>query len=183
MITNELIRRCQQKERVAQKQLYSSLLPYLNVVCRRYLNDSSELQDTLQEVFIKIFTKIGQHDSQRSQFKTWAVKIAINTCLKNNGKSAKLITTAFVSEEHSLQESPAVFSKLLDEDLLAFFKTMPTKYFVVFNLHVIDGFSHKEIEELLGINEALSRKRLSRAREWLNTKKGNVVLKDLGSTK
>lgn len=183
MTTDELIQACQLRERAAQKELYEILLPYLNVVCRRYLNNATDLQDVLQDTFIKIFSKIDQYDSERSQFKTWAVKIAINCCLKSNVKTAKLITTQFVAEQHGVLVRPEILSKLSDQDLLAFFKTMPPKYFVVFNLNVIDGFSHKEIAALIGIDESLSRKRLSRARAWLQSKKGEAIMRDLGLRK
>ena len=170
LITNELIRKCKSKERVAQKQLYNLLLPYLNVVCRRYLNNSTEIKDTLQETFINIFTHIEKYDASRSQFKTWAVRICINCCLKCNQSMGKLIIGEFILEKHNQSISPEVLTKLSDEHLLRFLKTMPEKYFEVFNLHIIDGFSHKEIASLLTIGEGLSRKRLSRAREWLASK-------------
>ena len=179
MITYELIQGCKTSNRAAQKQLYSLLLPYLNIVCKRYLNNNEERQDILQEAFINIFSNIDKYDSSRSQFKTWAVKIVINCCLKHNQKSAKIITKEFVIEKHTQAIDPEILAWFSDEDLLAFLKTMPQKYFEIFNLHIIDGFSHKEIGELLGIDDALSRKRLSRAREWLSASKQQTKLKAL----
>lgn len=171
LITNELLRKCKLKERLAQKQLYEMLLPYLNVVCKRYLNNSTDVKDTLQETFINIFLNIDKYDSSRGQFKTWAVRICINCCLKCNHKEVKLNTKEFILEQHNQSVNPEILTKLSDEDLLTFFKKMPQASFEVFNLHIIDGFSHKEIASLLNIKESLSRKRLSRAREWLFSKK------------
>ena len=171
LITNELLRKCKLKEGLAQKQLYGLLLPYLNVVCNRYLNNSTDVKDTLQETFINIFLNIDKYDSSRGQFKTWAVKICINCCLKCNHKVVKLNTKQFILEQHNRSINPEILAKLSDEDLLIFLKKMPQACFEVFNLHVIDGFSHKEIASLLKIKESLSRKRLSRAREWLSSKR------------
>ncbi len=180
IISNALIERCQKKDRVAQKQLYVFLLPYLNAVCNRYLNYPEERQDTLQEVFIKIFSNIEKFDPSRSQFKTWAVKITINCCLKCNVKAARNNTQELLIEQNTQIITPDVLEQLSDEDLQAFLKTMPPKYYEVFNLHIIDGFSHKEIAELLGIEEALSRKRLSRARVWLSSRSRQVELMIFG---
>ncbi len=180
IIPNALIEGCQKKDRSAQKRLYTLLLPYLNAVCGRYLNYTEERQDTLQEAFIKIFTNINQFDPSRSQFKTWAVKITINCCLKCNVKAAKNDTQEFLPEQNSQTVTPKVLEKLSDEDLQNFLKTMPQKYYEVFNLHIIDGFSHKEIAALLNIEEALSRKRLSRARAWLSSKSTQVEMMVFG---
>jgi RNA polymerase sigma factor (sigma-70 family) len=172
VITIKIINNCKQNDKVAQKQLYSILLPYLNPICKRYLNNSSDIKDTLQETFINIFSNINQYDPNRSQFKTWAVRIAINCALKYNKKMYQLPINEFIADQSTQTIEPEILSKLSDDDLLAFFKTMPKQYFEVFNLNVIDGFSHKEIGTILSIDESLSRKRLSRARTWLASKIG-----------
>ena len=183
VVDSELIKGCKQKDRVAQKQLYNLLLPYLNAICRRYLTNPSDLKDTLQETFIKVFSNINQYDPGRGQFKTWAVKIAINCTLKYNQKMRKLPTDELIADQHFQILNPEVLKKLSDEDLLTFFKTMPKSYYEVFNLHVIDGFSHKEIAMMLGIGEDLSRKRLSRARAWLASKAGSQNIENFGLRK
>jgi len=182
-VSKELILKVKEKDRVAQQQLYRILLPYLNTICRRYLINPSDINDTLQETFIKIFSKLDQFDPSRGQFKTWVVKITVNSALKYNEKMYRLEVKE-LTDEYTLQiTDPEVLKKLSDDDLLKFFKTMPKNYFEVFNLHVIDDFSHKEIGEILGIAESLSRKRLSRARHWLASKIDNTTLKNLGFRK
>ena len=85
-INSELIQLCIAGNRPAQKQLYTVLLPYLNVISQRYLDEDSQRKDVLQEAFINIFKNLNQFDSSKAGFKTWAAKITINCCLKNNRK-------------------------------------------------------------------------------------------------
>lgn len=163
----ELAKACASGDRNAQRRLYSVLMPYLNAVCQRYLHDRAEAQDVLQETFISIFKNINQFDAERSAFRTWATRIAINFCLKNNAKRQRAPQIDEFSELHDTPIAPEILQKLSNEDLLDWLKTMPWAFAQVFNLHAIDGFSHEEIAQILGIEPALSRQRLSRAREWL----------------
>jgi len=169
-IDKELIKACKAKDRVSQKKLYDKLLPYLNAVCRRYIFNYSDLNDCLQETFINIFRSIDKYDPSKSQFTTWAVRIAINCTLKLNSRLNETGAIEFDLELHSQRMDPEVISKLNTEDLIRFLKAMPSDHLTVFNMHVVDGFSHKEISEMLNIDIALSRKRLSRARIWLEKK-------------
>ncbi|WP_367390751.1 RNA polymerase sigma factor [Lewinella sp. LCG006] len=163
----QLIERCIANERAAQRQLYGILMPYLNLICLRYLNNSEELQDTLQEVFILIFKNIRQFDQQRASFKTWATQIAINYCLKNNRTYQLKGTHELIVPLHETPIDPTIINTLSERDLLRWLKKMPESYFQVFNLYVVDGFSHREIAEILQIDESLSRQRLTRSRTWL----------------
>ncbi len=169
-IADQLIHKCVKKERAAQRQLYDQLMPYMVSICRRYVFNMSDVQDAVQETFINIFSGIEKYDQAKGSFKTWAVRVAINASFKLNKRMDETRTVEFVSDYHEKPVDPSILTQLEDEDLLAFFKTMPQSYFDVFNLHVIDGYSHKEIAELLKIDESLSRQRLTRARKWLAEK-------------
>ena len=81
-----MINDCIAGNRQAQRRLYDMLMPFLNMTCRRYLNDQASTQDVLQETFLSIFTNLRQFDPAKSALKTWATRIAINFCLKNNAK-------------------------------------------------------------------------------------------------
>jgi len=166
-IKEELIFKCKSKERFAQKKLYKVLLPYLAAVVRRYLFDKSFEKDILQESFIKIFRHIDQFDSSKGVFHKWAVRITINTCLTQNTKNSSIQEEELRIGEHDLILGPTQYSKISNEKLLKVLQGMPTQYFEVFNLYVIDEFDHKEIASMLSINEELSRKRLSRGKKWL----------------
>lgn len=165
-----LINRCLSNDRAAQNELYRELLPYLNLVCQRYLRDQQQRQDTLQETFIRIFRHLDQFDVQQAAFKTWATKIAINCCRRNNARHQTQSTQELILPLHESLINPEVLRKMSNEDLLHWLRKMPVAYYEVFNLFVVDGFSHREIAELLDIDEALSRQRLSRSRAWIKQK-------------
>ncbi|MEL6656259.1 MAG: RNA polymerase sigma factor [Bacteroidota bacterium] len=169
-ISIQLIERCLSNDRTAQNGLYRQLLPYLNVVCQRYLYHQDQRQDVLQEAFIRIFRHLAQFDVQHASFKTWVTKIAINCCLKSNAKREKRSTQELILPLHESLISPEVFRKMSNEDLMNWLRKMPPDYYEVFNLFMIDGFSHREIAELLEIDEALSRQRLARGRAWIKKK-------------
>ena len=168
-ISPQLIRRCTLEDRASQKELYLQLLPYIRAVCRRYAFKQTDLNDILQEAFFLIFSKIGQYDSTKGAFHSWAVRIAINSTINYNKRISINNEDEFQLQYHDHAIEPEVYKKMSNEELLALMQEMPKSYFDVFNLHVIDQYSHEEIADLLGINIALSRKRLSRARYWLRT--------------
>jgi len=165
-ISDALIKSCISNNRNAQKQLYELLLPYLRAVARRYLRDQSYIKDVLQESFVKVFREINQYDFEKATIKQWAAKITINTCFNYNKRVIGIPKEELVLEMHQTIIKPTV-EDWSREDLLHILKQMPEGYFEVFNLSVIDGYSHEEIAAMLNIKEALSRKRLSRARTWL----------------
>lgn len=163
----DLIQRCISQERLAQRELYDRLLPYMTTIAHRYVDDRSYLKDVLQEAFISLFKSIESYDPGRASFKTWAVRILINQCLKmNRSRSDIKYMDGSIAELPSRIDSD-VIGQLEDEVLMRFLKTMPEDNYKVFNLHVLDGFSHREVGTILNISEEVSRKRLSRARIWL----------------
>ncbi len=163
----DLIQRCISRERLAQRELYDCLLPYMTSIGNRYLNDRSYLKDVLQEAFISLFKNIETYDPGRASFKTWAVKILIHQCLRaNRSKNNVKYMDGSLAELPSRIDSK-ILGQLEDQVLMRFLKMMPTDNYEVFNLHVLDGFSHREVASILKITEDMSRKRLSRARIWL----------------
>jgi len=166
-----LLLACIQKKRDAQQQLYRLLLPYLRAVATRYLRDSSYVKDVLQESFVKVFRSIEKYNPNKAPLKNWAARIVINTCLNYNERIIGLPDEELNVEAHDHSEMPEILENLTDDRLLAILKKMPKGYFEVFNLHVIDGYSHQEIAEIIGTTEGSSRKRLSRAKMWLERRR------------
>jgi len=167
-INKQLIQACQAKDRAAQKALYLALLPYLRAVINRYLRDNSYEKDALQESFVKIFRSIDKYDPAKAPVKNWAARIVINTCLNYNERVIGLPAEEFIAETHDSENAEEIkLDKITDEKMLNVLKAMPQGYFEVFNLFVIDEYSHKEIAKMLNIAEAVSRKKLSRAKNWL----------------
>lgn len=164
---NILINKCKNNNRRAQYELFDLYLPYVNVIVRRYLFDQSNVKDIVQEVFITVFKSIKtSYDPAKGEFKPWLRMITINRCIKQN-KNNKTFEDLDVNE-HDVSVEPAVFKAFDKEELLKYLLQMPENYRLVFNMAIIDDYSHKEIAAALGITEASSRKKLSRAREWLN---------------
>lgn len=166
-INEKLIKACRSQDRMAQKQLYELLLPYLRAVANRYLRDTSYTKDVLQESFVKIFRSLDKYDFQKAPIKKWAAKVVVNTSINFNNRVIKYAIIEFDTAQHDVDFIPIVANQLTNEHLLKILKQLPKGYFEVFNLFVIDEYKHEEIAKILGISEVLSRKRLSRAKEWL----------------
>jgi len=166
-VSLDLILKCEAKNPVAQKELYLTLLPMMNALCRRYLWDKNDLKDALQESFIAIFKNLKQYDVNKASFKTWSSRIAINTCIYLNKQNKRRASEELIINLHEPVINPEVIDNLSSEEVLNYLKQMPFPYLQVFNLFILDGFSHQEIAEMLEIKVTLSRKRLARAKEWI----------------
>ncbi|MGH1339701.1 MAG: RNA polymerase sigma factor [Aureispira sp.] len=166
-INTQLIDRCINGNRDGQFKLYNLMLPYLNAICKRYLTNTTDLKDVLQDTFISLFKNLHKFNPKKASIKTWTTTIAINNCLKYNAKNAKKPTEQLIADIHSTPITPVAFENITIAEILSYLKQMPQPQYEVFNLYVIDEFSHKEISLMLGIKTSLSRKRLSRARTWI----------------
>ena len=162
-----MIQACANQNRAAQKELYLKLLPYLRAIANRYLKDTSFTKDVLQESFVKLFKSIHKYDPQKAPFKNWAARFVINTSINYNERVIDQYSEELIIDLHESVDYEEI-DQLSDGILLAVLKKMPHGYYEIFNLFVIDGYNHKEISLILGITEALSRKKLSRAKNWMN---------------
>ena len=167
---NRIIEGCLRNERQPQKQLFEFLFPILMRIARRYFHDPEDCKDSVQEAFIKIFSHLSGFKGE-SALSTWATRITINHILyKLKQKERDKLFSETISEETAtfsyVKESETI-GGLLYEDLLSFINKLPQGKKVIFNLFVIDGFTHKEIAEMLNITEGTSKAQLSRAKEML----------------
>ena len=135
-------------------------------VCRRYARHKGEAEDMLQDAFIKVFDKLEQFNHNGS-FEGWIRRIVVTTALKNIQRGR--FKNEQIGVEHLPEKStePVVFSQLNEEALLKLINELPYGYRMVFNLYAIEGFSHKEISEMIGVEESTSRSQLTRARAML----------------
>ncbi len=164
---NHIWEKCRANDRQAQFSLYQLFAPKLYAICIRYAQDEDEAQDILQNGFVRIFSKAEQFEGTGS-LEGWIKKIMIHTAIEQFRKNKR----QFIVRESDLANSyEHVKSYELDQmdykDLLAMIKTLPLGYKTVFNLYAIEGYSHKEIAEMLEISEGNSKSQLSRARQWL----------------
>lgn len=164
----KLIEGCVKCDRTAQKALYDTYAPILYPVCIRYVGREIG-KDVLQDGFVTIFEKIGTYKGEGS-FEGWMRRIIINTALMQIRKNDVMKHSEDISEvqvaELGVQNS-GVMEEITSREILDLISEMPAGLRSVFNLFVLEGYSHQEVAEILGINEASSRSQVSRARIWL----------------
>lgn len=161
-----LVTACARGERWAQKALYESYFHQLLPVCNRYAANSSEAMDLLHEGFIKIFKNIDRYQPNTS-LGAWMRRLTINTCIDQYRKEVRRRTEDVdASFDLSTDEADAV-SQCSEKEILAAVQQLSPVYRTIFNLYAIEGFSHKEIGEQLGITESTSRSNLVKARQKL----------------
>ncbi|MBN2669041.1 MAG: RNA polymerase sigma factor [Bacteroidales bacterium] len=166
----DIISGCKRNERKAQKLLYDKFSPIMMGLCLRYAKDNAEAEDVLQEGFIKIFSNIDQYNGEGS-FEGWMKRIVINTAISNYRKNLKRYYQVDI-EEPNVQSISSDWktTEYTKEELLNTIKTLPEGYKIVFNLYAIEGYKHKEIGELLGIDETTSKSQYSRAKKQIQEK-------------
>ncbi|ALM49169.1 RNA polymerase subunit sigma-70 [Flavobacterium psychrophilum] len=164
---DQLIQECQQNSIRAQEQLYKLLAPKMFAACLKYSRNRADAEDNLQDGFLLIFQKIGQFQFKGS-FEGWAKRVMINNVLQKYRSegvfelvSENMPDVADVEIEHDT---------ISMEYLVGIIQELPDRYRMVFNLYVIDGYSHKEIAEMLNITDGTSKSNLARARMILKEK-------------
>ena len=160
----ELLQQCLEKDIKAQKELYTYYARKMMGVCVRYASCVDEAKDFMQEGFIQVFDKIDTFQYKGS-LEGWIRKIMVNVCLMELRKTKPIFNEV---EELDIQ-SEQVFTYMNEQDLLMFIQQLPQGFRMVFNLYAVEGYSHKEIAEQLGISEGTSKSQYSRARKALQT--------------
>lgn len=166
MDEKQLITACIDENKVAQRKLYELFAPKMYFVCLRYARHELEAQDMLQDGFIKVFDNITQFKFNGS-FEGWIRRIMVNTSLNYCRKSSFKQELIGIEDYQDTVVSSKAISKMSEQELLALIQKLPDGYRVVFNLYVIEGYSHKEIGELLNITESTSRSQLAKSRKWM----------------
>ena len=168
MSLNQLIENCKINDTKAQSELYKLFSSKLFSVCLKYSRNYAEAEDNLQDAFVTIFKKIGQYKSKGS-FEGWLKRITINTalqCYRTQG-------VFDIVNDHLIED---VAITIEDEDnisldyLLKIIQELPDRYRLVFNLYVMDGYSHQDISEMLKRTTGTSKSNLARARQILKDK-------------
>ena len=175
----ELIKGCLKRERNAQRQLYDTYSSRMYSICYRYVKDSMQAEDILITAFTKIFEKIDQFKSEGS-FEGWIRRIIVNEALTHLRRNRSMYLETDLEQADREPDYDQLSDHLEAEDLLNMINEMPTGYRIVFNMYALDGYSHKEIADSLGINENTSKSQLSRARVYLQKKLADT---DWASTK
>lgn len=165
-----IIALCKKGDRSAQKVLFESLSPKMFAVCLRYMGDRDAAEDVLQEGFISLFSKLESYSGDGS-FEGWARKVFVNTALMTLRKNDVLKQSAEIESAFGVSSGgSSAIQNISYQELLKIISELPVGYRTVFNMFAIEGYSHREISEALGISEATSRSQLQRARVILQGK-------------
>ena len=163
-----LIRGCLKNDRRAQEELYKRYYPAMMSLCLRYVRERNDAVEVLNDAWLKVFKELARYDASKAALYTWMRSIVINTALDALRKQ-KVIRSREVQgigEEEPGIDNDAI-SKLSGDELLGLICQLPVTTRLVFNLYSIDGFSHREIADMLGISEGTSRWHLSDGRRQL----------------
>lgn len=149
------------------KAIYDFLAPKMFAVCIRYMGNKSDAEDVLQDGFVTLFSKLDTYSGEGS-FEGWARRVFVNTALMSLRKNDALKMSDSLETAWNVQsEVTTQIQDLGYKELMKMISSLPAGYRTVFNLYVVEGYSHKEISETLGISEVTSRSQLMRARAML----------------
>ncbi len=168
MSEKDLIKGCIRDEPGAQKELFQRYAERLFTVCRRYARHRMEAEDMLQDAFIRIINKIHTYKGEGS-LERWLRSVTVRTALSYFQKTSFQQDHTGLDQLQEIPEFPTILSQMQEEELLELISQLPDGYRVVFNLHAIEGYSHKEIAQILGTGESTSRSQLTKARKMLQT--------------
>lgn len=163
----QLIEGCRKGDRLAQKELYEKYSRRMMGVCLRYVGDREMARDLLQDGFVKVFLSIDSYSGLGS-FEGWMRKIFVNCALEHLRKADVLRDASDLDySSEQIQSDDSILSDISAGELLEMVQKLPEGFRFVFNMFVIEGYSHKEIGEMLHITESSSRSQLTRARQML----------------
>ena len=166
MTENDLIKGCIRQNPSCQRMLFEKHAPKMMGVCLRYANDTMEAEDIMQEGFIKVFQYLHQFKFEGS-FEGWLRRIIVNTAIRHLEKKKIHFKDIDKNGSEAPQLAPYAYAHLGQDDLLKLISQLPEGYRLVFNLNVIEGYSHDEIANMLKIQPGTSRSQLVKARKML----------------
>jgi len=164
----ELFRRCLEGEPRAQELLYKRYFSFAMSLCMRYSRDKYEAMQIVNDSYMKVLRNIREFDSSKS-FRSWYGRILINSAVDNYRRNLKHSSHLQISNEMEADEEqePSISAELSVNEILSLFNRLPDNYRLTFNLYEIEGYSHEEIGQILGISPSTSRSNLSRAKKML----------------
>lgn len=168
MIGQEIIQGCIRKNSAAQEAFYNELSPKMMAICYRFAHHREDAEDMLQEGFIKVLTQIHTFEN-KGPVEAWVRRIIVYTCinyLKKHKKLEDVVDLSYASEISGYNENE-VTTALQGKQIMECIRILPIGYRTVFNLFALEGYSHKEIADMLNIGESTSRSQYTRAKSML----------------
>ncbi|MCF8246497.1 MAG: RNA polymerase sigma factor [Saprospiraceae bacterium] len=161
-----LVEGCRQQHRMAQGCLYQRYFGRLLGICMRYTGSRPEAEDVLNRAFLKIFQSIGEYSEQGSLF-GWMATITLRTAIDFVRSQVKMRSVFRLGEPPEMPHDNGILDQLAAEEIYRLIQKLPPDQRAVFSMNVVEGYTHREIAELLGINENTSKWRLSEAKKQL----------------
>lgn len=161
-----LIQALVKKEKWAQKLVYQELYPEMFLVCNRYVASKEDALDILHDGFIKVFKSVGKYKLGTS-FTYWVRRIMINTSIDHYRREKRRWTDDLALAYNVRANNVTAVDQLSEKEILKGIQSLPPGYRMIFNLYIIEGYSHREIAQMLSINESTSRSNLVKARNKL----------------
>jgi RNA polymerase sigma factor (sigma-70 family) len=178
-VTKKLFEQCKKKDGRAQRELYDLFKARLMGLCRRYTRDRDDAQDLLQDTFVKIFSRIDQATSAETM-EGWMLSIAVNTAIDHYNRKKRDDVFALAPPDHDVANAAyeLILGNLTDEYLIQLINELPDGCRVIFNLSIVEGYSHIEIAKLLSVTESTSRSQLHYAKQLLKEKLNRLGIKN-----
>jgi RNA polymerase sigma factor (sigma-70 family) len=162
-----LLQGCLQKDAIAQQELYQRYSPKMLTVCYRYAKSREDAEDMLQEGFIKVFTQINQFE-HRGSLEGWILRIVVHTCINHLKKNKKFKEHVDLLHAENIVSNEEYLPGILQaKQVIECIRQLPIGYRTVLNLYAIEGYSHREIGNMLEIEESTSRSQYTRAKNLL----------------
>lgn len=169
---SELVEGCKNENPKLQRALYEQYHRLMFAVCLRYADNSDDAQDIMQEGFIRVFRKVGTFRGQGS-FEGWVRRIMVNTAIEHYRRNSRFMMVD-VEEARDVKLDATALTSMSRDEIINLINQMPVGYRTVFNLYVIEGYSHQEISVTLNISVGTSKSQLSRAKKILQDKIDNM---------
>lgn len=167
MDDSTLIKECVNGNARAQRLLFDKFARKMFSVCLRYAKNEEQAEDVLQDGFVKVFVKLKDFKNEGS-LEGWIRRIMVNTALDQIRKNSKQLGDTNIDDVgYKIENNDFIVENMMAEDLMKMVQAMPDGYKVVFNMFAIEGYSHSEIADTLGISENTSKSQYSRARAYL----------------
>ena len=168
MTDQTFIKKLVDRDAGAFQSFYEEYAPYVYAIVRNYIGDEVFRKDVMQEIFAALFVSIKNYDANKSGFKTWISRLAVNQCISFLRKNYRQKMTFNLELYTEISESDVSgFNNLTRAELEGLLSKMPLGYRTVFLLYVIDEYDHKEIAAMLNITQETSRSQLMRSLSWI----------------
>ncbi|HYJ38488.1 MAG TPA: RNA polymerase sigma factor [Chitinophagaceae bacterium] len=167
MTEEAILQGCLHNQPVAQRELYNRFSPKMLAVCYRFAHNREDAEDMLQEAFIKVFSQIHTFQN-KGAFEGWIRRIIVHTCINHLKKNKRFNESVDIINASAIQvREESIPSIVQAKQIVECIRLLPIGYRTVLNLYAIEGYSHKEIAEMLDIEESTSRSQYTRAKQML----------------